>query len=107
IAALCGTPYAVEARGAILALEDVDEAPYDIDRQLAQLRLSGILADVHGVAVGDIPAREVVDAYLRNAQRPAVGTLPFGHIEDQYILPVGATAELDTDEGTLRPLVTR
>ncbi len=59
------------------------------------------------MAVGDIPARDVVDAYLRHAERPAVGTLPFGHIEDQYILPIGATAELDTDEGTLTPLLTR
>jgi muramoyltetrapeptide carboxypeptidase len=107
VAAVCGTPYAVDMRGAILALEDVDVEPSDVDRELAQLRLAGALGEVRAIAVGDIPGRAVAEGYLRNAERPAITGLPFGHIDEQWLLPIGAQAEVDADAGTLTPLVTR
>ena len=41
ICATLGTPYALRPRGAILLIEDVNEAPYRVDRMLSQLRLAG------------------------------------------------------------------
>ena len=38
--------------GAILALEDVDERPYRLDRYLTQLRLCGALRGLAGVVLG-------------------------------------------------------
>ena len=67
VSALVGTPYAWDLDGAILVLEDVSEHVYRIDRMLTQLRLSGALDRVAGIAFGgftDIPD----DA--GNAERP-------------------------------------
>ena len=52
IAASCGTPYALDARGCILVLEDIGEHPYRLERALAQLRDCGGLDGVIGVALG-------------------------------------------------------
>jgi muramoyltetrapeptide carboxypeptidase len=49
---LTGTPFAESAEGKILFLEDVDEAPYRIDRLLTQLRLGGRLKDVAAIVLG-------------------------------------------------------
>ena len=38
--------------GVILALEDVAEAPYRVDRMLTQWRMSGALAGIRGIALG-------------------------------------------------------
>ncbi|HEY2154495.1 MAG TPA: LD-carboxypeptidase, partial [Isosphaeraceae bacterium] len=53
VCATTGTPYAIEPRGAILVLEDTNEAPYRIDRYLSQLRLAGALDAVAGVVLWD------------------------------------------------------
>ncbi|MEM7478901.1 MAG: LD-carboxypeptidase, partial [Planctomycetota bacterium] len=59
INATLGTPFQIDARDSILFFEDVDEAPYRIDRYLSQLRLAGILDEVSGVVVGTLTgARE-------------------------------------------------
>jgi muramoyltetrapeptide carboxypeptidase len=111
---LCGTPYFPDLRGAILFLEDVEEAYYRIDRMLTQLWLSGALAGVAGVAFGKFTGCNPSPFFLQNrpledilAERcralgvPAVAGLMIGHIEDQTTLPVGCLAELDADAGTL------
>ncbi|MGE3397068.1 MAG: LD-carboxypeptidase, partial [Sphingomonas sp.] len=46
LSALVGTPYLPSFDGAILFLEDTDEAQYRIDRMLTQLALAGILGRV-------------------------------------------------------------
>ena len=113
VAALVGTPYAFDLDGAILVLEDVNEAVYRIDRMLTQLWLSGGLRNVAGLAFGrftDIPsepsdAERPLERVLREvADRcgvPAVAGLPVGHVADHVTLPIGAAAELDADARTL------
>lgn len=52
---LMGTPYGFEPdsyEDTILFLEDVGEAPYKLDRMLQQLRLSGMLSHIKGLALG-------------------------------------------------------
>ena len=111
---LCGTPYFPDLRGAILFLEDVEEAYYRIDRMLTQLWLSGALAGVAGVAFGKFTNCNSSPFFLQNrplddilAERcralgvPAISGIMVGHIEDQTTLPVGCLAELDADAGTL------
>ncbi|HEY9179114.1 MAG TPA: LD-carboxypeptidase, partial [Candidatus Baltobacteraceae bacterium] len=52
VSALVGTPYAIDTARAILVLEEVDEAPYRIDRMLVQLEMSGALSRLAGVLIG-------------------------------------------------------
>jgi muramoyltetrapeptide carboxypeptidase len=113
LAALAGTPYAPDYDGAILVVEDVGEPLYRIDRMLRQLALAGALATLAGLAFGqftecndavDTASRDL-DAVLREAADiagvPALAGIPLGHVGDQWTVPLGAHAELDTDGCTL------
>jgi muramoyltetrapeptide carboxypeptidase len=114
LAALAGTPYAPDYRGALLVLEDVGEPAYRIDRMLTQLRISGALAHLAGLVVGHFtepaPGHDLspgaIDALVAEAADvagvPAVVGVPVGHIADQWTIPLGATAHLDADALTLR-----
>lgn len=109
LAALCGTPYFPNLDGAILVLEDVNEAVYRVDRMLRQLLLAGALRGVRGIAFGhcthcaeesDDGARkldEVVGEIATALNVPCLTGIPVGHIDDQWTIPLGAMAELDTE----------
>ena len=58
LAALEGTPYAIDTTDAILLVEDVGEAPYRIDRMLQQLKSAGKLAKLRGVVAGQFTETE-------------------------------------------------
>ena len=105
LAATCGTPFQVQARGAILCLEDVSEAPYRLDRAVQQLLDAGALDEVAGVALGtwegcappagaDWTLRDVLIDALRPLGVPIVGGLPFGHGARNHALPIGRQATL-------------
>lgn len=99
--------------GVILALEDVTEAPYRLDRMLTQWRMSGMFPKVKGIALGrfsdcEAPAgvpsltvEEVLRDRLGNLNIPIVSGLPFGHQGENAALPVGVKVKLDGDRGTL------
>jgi muramoyltetrapeptide carboxypeptidase len=107
VAALAGTPYAPDARGAIVFLEDVDEAPYRVDRLLTQLIASGFFTGVAGVLLGDFSrcvaptGTETTDlAWVFEDRLGALGVpvaagFPFGHRARAWTLPVGVRARLD------------
>lgn len=110
IAATLGTPYAIDAAGAVLFLEDVDERPYRVDRMMSHLRLAGVLDAVAGVVVGRFTCkdpedqalqRDVVLEYCRSLGCPVVTDFPCGHVADNATLPLGARMALDADAGTL------
>jgi len=108
---LLGTPYCPSLAGAILAWEDVNELPYQVDRLLTHWRLSGQLAGVRGIALGRFTAEapshpsltwgEVWRDRLGDLGVPVVTDLPFGHGGLNLPLPVGALATLDGHRGTL------
>ena len=113
LASLQGTPYAPDLDGAILVLEDVNEAVYRIDRMLTQLRSSGALRKIAGIAYGhftemqpdaDGCSRTLEAVLYETADRcavPCLNQIPLGHIDDQWTLPLGKEATLDADEKTL------
>jgi muramoyltetrapeptide carboxypeptidase len=114
VASLVGTPYAVDLEGAILVLEDVNEAVYRIDRMLAQLALSGGLARCSGIVFGrfteippdtdadrSLPLERILQEVADRYRLPCVANAPFGHVDDQFTLPLGALAVLDADQRTL------
>jgi muramoyltetrapeptide carboxypeptidase len=113
ISATLGTPYAIQAKGAILLIEDVDEAPYRVDRMLSQLRLAGVLKEVAGVVVGSFTNKtaaevsetdRVLREYLTPLKVPVIMNFPLGHVPLNTTLPHGALAELDADSLTLKLL---
>jgi muramoyltetrapeptide carboxypeptidase len=104
LAHLVGTPYFPQLAGRILVLEDVDEAPYRIDRMLWQLRLAGVLTRVAGVVLGSFERcgayEEIVGiaaAVVRPLGIPLVAGFPFGHGAVNFTLPLGLEACLTTD----------
>jgi muramoyltetrapeptide carboxypeptidase len=115
---LLGTSHEPDLRGAILAFEDVTEAPYRIDRMLTHWRMAGKLAGVSGIALGrfsrcepseGVPSftvAEVLRDRLGDLGIPVVSDLPFGHDGENAALPLGALAHLDGDRGTLDILPT-
>lgn len=118
LAALVGTPYMPDLRGAILVLEDVHEATYRVDRMLRQLLLSGVLREVRALAVGhftDVPdegdaTRPLDDVLAEMADLlgiPCIAGVPVGHVDEQWTVPLGALATLDADARTLEVLPAR
>jgi muramoyltetrapeptide carboxypeptidase len=120
LVSLLGTSHAPPLEGAILFLEDIDEEPYRLDRHLTQLRLSGQLRRVAGIAVGQLvncePRRDRT-SYVRSCSSsdvlrdrlgdlgvPVLARLGFGHGPHQATLPQGVPAVLDASGGVLKIL---
>jgi muramoyltetrapeptide carboxypeptidase len=110
LAAASGTAWALRAPGAedvILLLEDVDEAPYKIDRMLRQLRAAGALERVSGIVLGDLPGcspsidasftlEEVVLEALEGLDVPIALGLSTGHTRNPSVtVPLGVRARLE------------
>lgn len=100
--------------GAILLLEDQRGMGLGrVDRQLTQLRRSGALDGLAGIAVGmltgfdgyvdrDWELADVLVDHLGRLDVPVLGGLTIGHgAADQVCVALGSTAYLDADAGTL------
>jgi muramoyltetrapeptide carboxypeptidase len=98
--------------GAILLIEAVDTFIGQIDGTLTQLRRSGYLDGLKGVAVGQFirsaepkPGKwSVIDVLydqLGELGVPILGGLPIGHGPHPLTVPLGTMATLDTTAGTL------
>lgn len=111
LSAMVGTPQQPDLEEAVVLLEDINEAPYRIDRMLTQLRGAGCLAGIAGVALGaftgcqppdnrpSATVDEVLSERLGDLGVPVLAGLPFGHRPDQLALPHGARVRLDADAG--------
>jgi muramoyltetrapeptide carboxypeptidase len=113
VAALAGTPYAADFRNSILFLEEVNEEPYRIDRWMTQLDLAGGFDKAAALMIGiceqcgpdgdgpSLTLDQTFDTHLDPLKVPAVTGYSFGHIRNQFTLPVGIRATLDTERQTL------
>jgi muramoyltetrapeptide carboxypeptidase len=115
VAALLGTPWALDTDGAILFLEDVGERPYRLDRLLTQLRQAGTLDRLAGLVFGTLMHCPVVDgvspldvvrACCADLTCPVAFGLPAGHQGDgpgieNLALPLGLPVALDTARARL------
>jgi muramoyltetrapeptide carboxypeptidase len=116
---LVGTRAMPDLAGCVLALEEIGERPYRIDRALTQLLTSGALRGVRGVALGQLvaceepatgnpdspTAEEVLLERLGVLGVPVVTGFPFGHAPDRHApLPVGSVVRLDAEHGDLTML---
>jgi muramoyltetrapeptide carboxypeptidase len=113
LTALVGTPYAARMAGAIAFLEDIDEAPYRINRMLTQLVRSGELTRAAAVMFGGCTActvpegeatltlEETLRDRLEPLHVPAAMGLSFGHVTRHFTMPLGIRARFDAAERTL------
>jgi muramoyltetrapeptide carboxypeptidase len=106
---LVGTPFEPPFEGHILFLEDRGEALYRIDRTLSQLGLGGRLDGVAGVILGSFegcgPLNDVYGVIKKAFHRrdiPMLAGFELGHLAENMTLPLGVSADLDTQTGTLQ-----
>ena len=97
------------ASSPILFIEDVGERHYHIDRMMNNLRLSGVLANISGLIVGQFSDCEddpsmgcTVYETIRHAVEPyhypVVFNFPAGHVEENMPLYLNAPVEIDVRE---------
>ncbi|MBD3409355.1 MAG: LD-carboxypeptidase [Ignavibacteriales bacterium] len=116
VAALAGSPYMPDPRGAILWLEEVGEPQYRVDRMLNQMAISGMLKKAAGVLLGEftgcddepgaetLTLEQVFDRYLGSLDKPVVRGFPHGHVDKTHTIPFGVRASLDANNGVVRYL---
>jgi muramoyltetrapeptide carboxypeptidase len=104
-----GTPHEIRTAGTILFIEDVNARPYQIDRMLMQLKLSGKLKGVRGIVFGEMldclqtkeqgyTLQEVILRIVGGLGIPVAYGLQSGHVTRKNItLPIGVQAALSVD----------
>ena len=103
---LCGSPSALNTKGKILFIEDLDEYLYHIDRMLQNLKRNGMFDQLEGLIVGgmtqmhdnDIPfgknAAEMILDICSEYDFPITFNFPAGHLEDNRALILGRKVDL-------------
>ena len=109
VRSLLGTPYWPQARlikGGVLFLEDVNEHPYRVERNLLQLQQAGVLQAQKAVILGAFTAwkpspldrgytlKSAVARVRAGMKTPLLTGLPFGHVQPKVTLPVGQKVQL-------------
>ena len=103
---LLGTKYFPRIKGGVLFLEDVNEHPYRVERNLLQLHQAGVLDAQKAIVLGGFSAwrkslldrgysLKTVVQHLRSVTRtPILTGLPFGHVPTKVTMPIGARVSL-------------
>lgn len=107
---LLGTPNFPKVKGGILFLEDVNEHPYRVERNLLQLQQAGVLDAQRAVVLGAFTAwrkspldrgyslAHAIERVRAATRTPILTGLPFGHVPTKVSLPVGAKVRLMVDD---------
>ncbi|MEJ7602478.1 MAG: LD-carboxypeptidase [Kofleriaceae bacterium] len=114
---LVGTKWPVPLAGAVALFEEIGEKPYELDRYLTQLALTGVLGTISAMVVGDLTrcvdpkppvgvdppdaALRVIHERVASAGKPIAVGAPVGHGDRNEAVPFGAASELDLDRGVL------
>lgn len=111
LTSLLGTPYMPDLGGALLVLEDVNEAVHRLDRYLTQLRQAGVLRRLAGLILGRFAQAEdahwIPDLLTEVADHvpgPVVCGLPYGHALPLVTIPVGRIGTLEATADGLQTL---
>jgi muramoyltetrapeptide carboxypeptidase len=114
LASLCGTPWLPVVENGAIFLEDVDEAPYRLDRFLTQLYDSGFFQHVKRVFLGQLtrcgPAGaglQVLRQRLDELGLELLGELPVGHEAQHLPLFLDRDYRFNPASGALDPMPAR
>ncbi len=105
---LLGTDFAPNLDDHILILEEINEAPYRLDRMLVQMKLAGCFKNLAGLVLGSFKncgkvgdVHEMIAEIFKRDKFPILAGFIFGHIASNPTIPIGLEATLDTDLGQL------
>ncbi|WP_419210913.1 S66 peptidase family protein [Maribacter sp. X9] len=113
INALIGTPQEIDFTDALVFIEDVEEAPYRIDRMLTQLIESKTFKNSAGIIFGvcagcnestnpdSFSLKEVILDRIRPLNIPSVYGMSFGHVKQNLTFPIGVHATFKTEGQTI------
>lgn len=105
-----GSESAVDMKGKILFLEDLDEYLYHIDRMMMNLKRNGSLKGLKGIIIGgmtsmndnDIPwgydSFEIIQDIVKDLNIPVAYNFPAGHIKDNRALILGKTVTFEVND---------
>jgi len=106
---LLATPHWPAVKGGILFVEDVNEHPYRVERNLLQLHQAGVLNAQKAVLLGAFTAfhkspldrgyslKAAIERVRAVTTTPILTGLPVGHVRTKVCLPVGARTRLLVD----------
>lgn len=105
---LIGTDYDIDFTDKIVFIEEVNEAPYRIDRSFAQLRLAGKLKQAKAFVFGYFTGCEgeentqtvasLIEEYFADLHVPIITNFASGHEFPFLNVPIGIDATLDADK---------
>lgn len=109
----CSTAVLQPKGRSILFIEDICEKHYHIDRMMQNLRMSGVLANLNGLIVGQFTDCEVDEGMQETIEQtilravedydyPVAFNIPAGHVENNHPLWLGREVELE-----VTPSITR
>jgi len=120
ITSLLSTNYEINFTDKIVFIEEIEEAPYKIDRMFTQLLLSEKLQKAKAIILGSfnncdfnnndiseknsLSLHEVFIDRLKPLDIPIISNFSFGHINSQAIFPIGVNVEINTDNMFLKLL---
>ncbi len=105
LTSLCGTALQPDLHGCIVALEDIDERPYAIDRDLEQCARAGLFDGIAGLVLGCFrhepragyagpTVLDLAHSWSRRLNVPTIVQFPFGHEADAPSIACGRPSTL-------------
>ncbi len=115
---LCGSASAIDTKGKILFIEDLDEYLYHIDRMIQNLKRNGYFEELSGMIIGgmndmrdntkafgfktDNPfgktAKEIISEAVAEYDFPVCFDFPAGHTSDNRVLILGRKVRLEVKD---------
>lgn len=106
---LRGSHFDLDAYNQILFLEDVGEKPYQIDRMIQNLKISGTLENLSGLIVGQFSdyeedplmgktVYELIAEAVADYDYPVCFNFPAGHVEYNLPLVLGTEVKLEVGD---------
>jgi muramoyltetrapeptide carboxypeptidase len=105
-----GTPFEVDTRRKILFIEEVNEAPYRVDRMVRQLVLAGKFQGLRGLIIGRFSGvtrgekrkcEEILLEAVAGRKIPVAAGFPAGHGPGSRTFPLGVPATFDTADRSI------
>ncbi|MGF1491870.1 MAG: LD-carboxypeptidase [Microcoleaceae cyanobacterium] len=119
LAGLVGSDYLPDWNNTILFVEDVGEDVYRVDRLITHLKLAGVLSKLSGFIFAKctrcldetdpsptLTLWQMLEEQIRPLGIPAWYGSMMGHLQNQFIVPIGALVEIDAVQGTIQMLET-
>ncbi len=109
IYSLLGSESAIDTKGKILFIEDLDEYLYHLDRMMYNLKRNGLLKDLKGLIVGGmtkmhdnaIPfgqdAKQIIYSLVKEYNYPVIFDFPSGHGVQNNAMIFGETIKMEVN----------